>query len=221
MYGIRKFAPLNTNVTRNDYRTLRVQNYCGEIIAGADDTLTVNNFRFPLSLGYWTSAWMREINAYNEFRFSNVQFVLTPRTIYPSQATTGNTCDANEIPYLAVRHINANSATQDFLSSEEVRRTPGYRFLKLTSRRRFIINAKPSIRVSEEVINQQGGITEVIKHRPMPWTEITPATTSLNVAAIEIRKGTFNTGGQRFHWDVSVYATLHLRGNKEELIQPD
>ena len=219
---IGRYRALNTNVTRNDFRTLRVTAHSGSLEIGRDTALIQNNFRYICHLDHWTTQWSREIEAYDEFKITNVQFVLTPRSVY--QATSNgaqNVVNLGEIPYMAVRVVNPNAPASVTLTSGEVRVTPGFRFLPFTSKKRFVVNVKPGLKLESSVLNEAGSPTEIERHISMPWMKIDAATKALDLAAIEIRKPLFESAnGQIFKWDIRVYATLQLRGNKDELIEP-
>lgn len=221
----RKFRKLNTNVRRNDYRTIRVQKTIGEIEVGGDSSLVQNNFRYACHLDHWTTDWAREIEAYDEFKLANIQFVLEPRF------TSMNTASAKtlqvpqgEIPYLALRNVIPANLPDGHYDAAEIRRTPGFRFIKIGQKSRVIVNSKPTIRIVETYQDNGATLQAQTKMRSMPWVKVVTATKALDVAAIEIRKPVFEAASidtaRVYKYDVKVYATLKLRGNQDELIQP-
>lgn len=220
--SINRYRALNTNVTRNDYRTLRLCHHVGDIEIGRDTALVQNNYRYVCHLDHWTTQWSREIEAYDEFRFSNIQFVLTPRSVFPStNQPQQNIVSVGDIPYMACRIVNPNAPIDSNQTAQEIRATPGFRFLDFTKKRRYIFNVSPGVKVATKVINESGSEVTIDRHMKAPWMMTNNITKALDLAAIEIRKPTFEgTGGQLFKWDIKVYATLHLRGNNDELIEP-
>lgn len=212
-----KNKALNTNVARNDVRSLRLVKNLGDIELN-EGTLTQNNFRYVCQLAHWTTSWTRVIEAYEEFKFKDVQFVLVPRTIKASDMNI--TVKANEIPYLAVRQVEPISGAILLLAPDKVRRTPGFRFLPLGTKKRIVHNVKPSIVTQINVTTPSVG-TAIDSHMAMPWLKVDTETKLLDFAAIEIRKPEIETlNGKSIRFDVMVYATLMLRGNNEELITP-
>lgn len=212
-------------MTKNDYRTLRVVKEVGFFDVGQDTTLVNNNARFVCSLDHWTTEWSREIEAYEEFKISNIQFVIQPRTMALDTNATANHVYLGEIPYLAARVVNPNSPVSSQLLADDVRHTPGFRFLPFNTKKRFVINATPGLKVRSTVIDDtssaSGNSVLVDRHIRMPWLKIDSVTKALDLAAIEIRKPRFdNATGQAFKFDVRCYATLRLRGNKDELVPP-
>lgn len=219
------YKPLNTNVRRNDYRTLRVSKTVGEIEVGNDTSLVENNFRYVCHLDHWTTDWSREINAYDEFKLTNIQFVIEPR--FTSSNTGINKTlqvPQGELPYLAVRQVLPANLKDAFYTADEVRRTPGFRFCKIGQKGRIIVNCKPTLR---EVMTFEVGGTQSnlgMKSKAMPYVKTTSTTKAMDVAAIEIRKPVFESGSTSpervWKYDVKCYATIRLRGNQDELIQP-
>lgn len=219
---VNRYRGLNTNVTRNDYRILRVSKSVGTLDIGRDASLLQNNFRFPVHLDHWTTQWSREIEAYDEFKLKDVQFVLIPRTVAHATAEpASNVVKTGQIPYIAARVVNPNEVAITSLTPAEIRATPGFRFLPFWSKRRMVMNAAPGIRIESAVHNETGLVAPVDRHRPMPWMRIDANTKALDLAAIELVKPEFeSSNGQIWKFDIYVYATIMLRGNKEELIEP-
>lgn len=220
--GNKRYRSLNTNITRNDYRSLRVLANVGSIEVGQDTALVINNFRFPVSLATFKPQWDREFDAYDEYKLSNIQFVLRPRTVKDSTNGDRSIVTSGEIPYLACRSVNPNNTLDTMLGVAEINATPGFRFIKMSKKTRTIFNVAPAILINSTLADEQGGTISVQRHRPMPWMERNAALQEqLQVAAIEIRKPLFESGsGQLWKFDVMVYATVHLRGNKAEGIEP-
>lgn len=126
-----------------------------------------------------------------------------------------------EIPYIAVREVNPTNFLYNHLRPEEVRETPGYRFVPFTRKKRTIINCQPQLKTERDCFNEVGtsGV-KINSHLKAPWMEITPSTKSLALTGIEVRRPEMETNSTMvYYYDVMVYATLHLRGNKDELIK--
>lgn len=209
---------LNTNFGRNDVKSLRLVQSLGEIDV-AEGAPLANNQRFVCHLDHWTTRWSRVIEAYEEFKFKDIQFVITPRTVatgsFKAQVLP------NDIKYLALRTVNPTAAAFGNITVEKVRETPGFRFIPLQRKARTIQNVNPSLEADTTVTNESGGMTSITRHMKLPWMKVETVTKALDVAAIEVvRPGLATLNGDSFKYDVSVYATLMLRGNNDELIIP-
>ena len=209
---------LITNMSRNDVRTLRVVQQVGGISV-AEGTPVANNQRFICHLDHWTTRWARVIEAYEEFKFKDVQFVITPRSIINGAASVRT--ERNEIPYLAVRTVNPIAPSDLNIAAEKIRATPGYRFLPITAKRRYVHNVSPGLEIDQHVFRDTGTTTQVNSHRTAPWLKIETNTKALDLCAIEVRRpGLDIIAGHKIEFDVTLYATLCLRGNNDELVDP-
>lgn len=208
---------LNTNFTRNDYRTVRVSKRIGDILV-AEGIPLANNSRWVNHLDHWTTEWAREIESYEEFRFKDVQFVIEPRSV-----VTGATrieMQAGELPYLAAHEVTAGAAALNNVDKQLMQNTPGYRFIPVQTKRRHVINVTPQIVVNDSLTDGAGSLS-VQRIRRAGWMKVTTDTKTLDQGVVEIRRPALATGaGNQIAFDVYVYATLMLRGNKDELVAP-
>lgn len=216
---------LNINFTRNDVRSLRVQKLISGTLAIQEGSLLFNNTRYTLALSHWVSEWDDEISRYTEYRFTDCQFVLRPRNISTSsmtvQVTTGH------VPYFALRTVNPIGPLVQLISQQKMQQTPGVRYIPLLRKARTIQNVIPSYTQRITALDGGGNPTVALtQHKAMPWITIGSTANLIEFAAIEItrpevqvlRDGS-NTA-RSLDYDVEVYATLHLRGNKDQLIAP-
>lgn len=210
------YARLDTNFTRNDYRTLRgVYSYFTglEVREGA---LLQNNFVYQLNPSLFDQFTTNQ-SRFREFKLTNVQFVLEPRSIITGDQRIR--VSQGDIPYLAVRTVNASDASPTNVDRDDVRRTPGYTYVPLARKRRTIINHSPSITLVTEVA-QVGADVSTSRQWGMPWLPCRTAG-SLNLGSLEIRVPQLDVqNGDIIQWDVRMYATLRFRGAIEDVVDP-
>lgn len=208
---------LNTNFQRNDRRSIRVTKRLGSVLIGEGSPLS-NNERFHVHLDHWTTAWSRVIEAYEEFRFSQIQFVLEPRSIITGASRVEMA--AGELPYLGIREVQPIATPVTNINREQMQQTPGFRYIPVKSKRRHTINVAPKVSQLDTAVQETGNLT-FDRLRKAGWMKIETATKALDVAAIEIRRPHFLVGqGNEITFDVYCYATIHFRGNNDELVSP-
>lgn len=208
---------LYTNFATNDFRKLRVVHNFGSFLV-TEGTPLINNSRYLIHLDHWTTEWSREIEAYEEFKIANIQIVLEPTSV----GTGASRFEVNpgDIPYLAAREVLPVGTTVTNLNADVVRQTPGFKFVPLLKKARTVFNITPQILVNSSV-KATGSDLQVERHRRMPWMRIDPDTKALDVAAMEIRHPGLVVGaGNQLSYNVRAYATILLRGNNDELIDP-
>lgn len=214
----RQFKKLNTNVSINDFAKIRAVTNLGSVILTEGSPLS-NNDRFAVSLSSWATQWARKIDAYEQFKITNVQFVINPRSVVTGASRIE--VAGGEIPYLCIREVNTVGPKLLIVTADEIRSTPGYRFIPLQKKRRTVINVTPSLYQVDTYVNHLSLNTTYGHNKSMPWMNIDTQSKELQLGGIEIYRPKLNIGqGNQLAWDVSVYCTILLRGNKEELIEP-
>lgn len=213
----RRNPPLRVNFGTNDYRKLRVVKSLGQILV-TEVVPSDNVTRFHCHMSQFYDDWQTIIDQFEEFKLSNIQFVVSPRSVGVGasrfQVATG------EIPYLAVREIPSVFLKPALMDATEVRQTPGFKYIPLMKKSRTVIGVKPQLRLVEEV-QTDGTNIGLNRYKPLPWMNNAVDTRNLDVASIDIRNPYFDVGqGNQLAFDVHVYATLHLRGNTSQLISP-
>ncbi len=209
---------LMVNMSRNDRRSLRVSKFLNSIEV-REGVPVSNNSRFICHLDHWTTQWARIIEAYEEFKVTDIQFVITPRSCVTG--ATNIRVSSNDLPYLCVRTVNPTAPAFTNINLDRIRATPGYRFLPLQGKKRFVQNVSPGLQVLQTVINEAGASVNIQNMRAMPWLKVGANSKALDLAAIDIRiPGLDAQDGDSLFYDISVYATLHFRGNNEELVDP-
>lgn len=208
---------LYTNLATNDFRKIRVTHDFGKFLVteGAPST---NNNRYNINLDHWTTEWSREIEAYEEFKLANIQIVLEPASI--GTGASRFETRSQEIPYLAAREVLPLNFVTFNLPANEVRETPGFKFVPLLKKSRTIFNITPQITLDSDV-NSELGPVKIERHQKMPWMRIDSVSKALDLAALEIRRPGLEIGqGNQLAYNVRAYVTIMLRGNKSELIDP-
>lgn len=212
---------LKANFQMNDRKSIRVVQNVGEISV-AEGALLSNNIRFICELDSWTTEWADEIEKYTQFRMSDIQFVIKPRNIVTSGAEFR--VATNQINNFAIRTVLGTDTIVPLMSIPELQQTPGVRYIPLQKKSRTIYNCDPTYQRIDTFVHSSGSSSfeRVMK---MGWTDITSQTKTLTLAAIEVTKPVMDRvrfdgiAGSLF-WDVTVYATIHLRGNKDQLVEP-
>lgn len=208
---------LITNFTRNDYRTLRVSHRIGDILL-TEGTPLANNSRWVNHLDHWTTEWGREIEAYEEFRFKDVQFVIEPRSVITGASRIEMA--AGELPYLGVHEVVGGAPALNNIEKSKMANTPGYRFIPVQTKRRHVFNVTPQVVVQDSVLDVST-LLPIPRVKRAGWMKINTDTKTLDQGIIEIRRPALVTGvGNQLAYDIYVYATIMLRGNKEELVDP-
>jgi len=128
---------LNANFSRNDRRSLRVCEKVGSFTV-SDAILATNNFRYNCSLDEFLPQFIREVDSYEQFRLTNIQFVLVPRNFITGNSTA--VVDVNQIPFIALRTVHSDTTVDPIINFDELRNTPGVRYIKLQKKSRTVIN---------------------------------------------------------------------------------
>lgn len=207
---------LNANFSRNDRRSLRVCEKLGSFIIN-DAALATNNVRYNCDLNAFLPQFIREVDSYEQFKFSNVQFVIVPRNFMTGNSTS--VVDVNQIPFLAMRTVHSDTSVDPIINFDELRNTPGVRYIKIQKKSRTVQNVKPMVTVQNTMVDLTVGSPFTIK-RAMPWMDINSFSKAHKFASIEISGPKLLAGSDEFNFDVNVYATILLRGNKTELVPP-
>lgn len=219
--GAKINRPLLNNFNVNDYQKIRVSAAVGIMNVSGVPSIS-NNSRFVLQLDTWTTDWAAVIEEFDEFKFTNVQFVLSPqfRTSGGIHLTAAN----GDIPYIALRTVNPTTPALVNISTDQLRQTPGVRFINLNKQSRTVHNVMPSITKSIDQVDALA-TTKFESHARMPWTKINADTKAHDYAAVEVREPILDalntTSDFTWKYEVRVYATIHLRGRKGgEIIPP-
>lgn len=209
--------PLGTNFGINDYKSIRVVHMVRSFSV-QEGAVLQNNFRADLKLDHWVTQWNRIITGYQEFKFSNVQFVIQPRN--PSYSDANLKITSGQTPYLALRTVVPTSGETLLVDQDELRQTPGVRYIPLLKRSRTVHNVQPSMQQITNML-QPGTNPTVEFYKKMPWVNRDTATTASLFGAIEVTIPQMDVlDGKVLDYDMYVYATIHLRGNTGEIIPP-
>lgn len=208
---------LITNFNRNDYKTFRAVQNLGEIEVKSG-VLLQNNTRFICELDHWTTEWADEIEKYSQFRMSNIQFVLKPRSVITSAHDM--VVASNEIPYLTMRTVNPTDTEPALQSIPKLQQTPGVRYIPIQRKSRTVQNCAPMMTQLDSFVHTTG-TSSYERQKIAGWMDITTSTKTLALSAIEVSVPAMSVvSPSNLYWDVSVYATIHLRGNNTQLIEP-
>lgn len=210
--GVATRRKLNTNFARNDYRTLRcVAEFPGQVVVNqqADTENTVNFAISPTLFPQFETNKGR----FSEFKLTNVQFVIEPRSVL----TGGQAIRVkhNEIPYLATRFIASADDAPTLVDMGDIRRTPGYTFVPLGKKSRTIVNVRPTM-VERTTIEQPGQDLKLYHSRSVPY--MSTDSTALQGTFAVTHPSLDEQNGDELRYDVRCYATLHLRGNLEDIV---
>ena len=216
-YGSKIGKRLNTNFAVNDRRMIRVVERLGQIAITPGVLTTGNTQRFHIGLHHARPEWNSIILNYSEFKISGVQFVLEPRSVRSSSENIRVAPD--EIPYLVIRTGLDRKPLVPVTDIAKLRQTPGYRYVRLTKRSRTVINCSAMVAKAQTFADASVQTFEsVIK---MPWMKLTTAASNYDVCMMEIvRPEIAALDADEIYFDVSVYFTVHLRGNITAVVEP-
>lgn len=208
---------LRTNFQMNDHNKIRAVQNLGEIEVKSGP-LVQNNTRFVCDLDHWTTEWVDEIEKYSQFRMTDIQFVLKPRSVITSAHSV--VCSTNQINHLSLRTVNPTDPPLAMQSIPKLQQTPGVRYIPLQRKARTIQNCAPMMTQLDSFVTTVG-TDSFERQKTVGWIDITTDTKTLPLAAIEVTvPGMDTVTPTNLFWDVSVYATIHLRGNKTQLVAP-
>lgn len=214
-YG--RYRPLRTSMSVNDFRKFRcVAEYASDLNV-TENTSAVNNYSFDVTPDLFPQ-YETHRKRFREFRLSNVQFVLEPRSVI----TGGQDIRVKnlEIPYLAARTVNPTAPSPTAVDAADIRRTPGYTFIPLARKKRTIINGRPQV-ILLSTMSVPGANKIITRHKAMPWLNTGSVESDLSYCRLEVRvPGLDAQNGDELKWAVRCYADLHFRGNLEDLVAP-
>lgn len=204
---------LNTNFKRNDYDSVRVMAIVGSFVV--DGTFATNNLTFVVNGGHVQANFPDQFNKYEEFRLTNIQYVVQPRTVGKNQSTFNMI--PGHIPYLLVREGDpADTGATSVLFSDALI-TPGYRYVPLMSNKRTVFNVTPGMTVLENVA-EFGAPTPLARRKAIGWLKTTADSIGFDQAQLEIVKPAFSIGSDTLDYDVYCYLTCHFRGNHVDIV---
>jgi len=208
---------LNTNFGINDRRTIRVVERIGQIAITPGALTAGNTQRFHIGLHHARPEWNSIITNYSEFKISGVQFVLEPRSVRSSAENIR--VAPNQIPYLVIRTGLDRKPLVPTTDIGKLRQTPGYTYVRLTKRSRTVVNCAAMVAKAQTFADAAVQTFEsVIK---MPWMKLTTAASVYDVGMMEVvRPEIAALDADEIYFDVSVYFTVHLRGNITETVEP-
>jgi hypothetical protein len=150
---------------------------------------------------------------FSEFKFTNVQFVIEPRCVLTGKQAIR--VKHNEIPYLATRFVASADHAPGLVDMGDIRRTPGFTFVPLAKKSRTIINVRPTM-VERAVIEQGGSDLNIYRSKGVPY--MSTDSTALQGTFAVTHPSLDSQNGDELRYDIRCYATLHLRGNTEDLV---
>lgn len=214
-YG--KYRTLKTSMACNDYRKFRcVTEFTTDLILKEGPSLQ-NNFAFDLIPDNFDQ-FLTNKSRWREFRLSNVQYVIEPRSLI----TGASTIRVNnfEIPYLAARSVIPTTDSTLLVPATDVRRTPGYTWIPITSKKRTVVNIRPSVRLLDSMSIEGSNIT-ITQHKAMPWVETQASESAAPWGRLEVRVPHLDVqNGDELRWSVRCYADVRFRGSLEDLVPP-
>lgn len=185
-----------------------------------EGAVLTNTQRFEIRLSSWTTEWAAEIDRYTQWKFANIQFVIEPRSV--ATGASNIRVATNEIPYLVVRSVVPSQPAVFTRSIQKLRQTPGCRYIPLLRKARVVHNINPTYNQVDTIDHPNGSTSmTTLRSSRMPWMEIDSALSDVPFGAIEITKPTLDSiNGDGLNYDIRVYASIYLRGNKDELAAP-
>lgn len=218
--GARAGRPLNTNFARNDYRTVRVCQRIGEIRSSVGQPF--NTYTFGVDYDTLMEQWPALRNTYRQYYVKNLSLVLEPRTI--AKGATNIRITGKEIPYVVIRTLNPTTTTgTGSVNVELLRQTPGCRYIPMMGRKRTIHNIKPSTRIQRTFAVEPTDVNSY-KYERLPWLNTTAAGRTIQFAAVSYTTPDLANAGTtpdfEMWWDVVAYATVTMRGNFVEVLDP-
>ncbi len=209
--------PLGNNFTRNDYRSIRcvvpfVQ------FSSSSTQVSGATTNYKLKVNNIDPQWADTIDLYSEYYVKDVQWVIQPRVMALNNSEV--TVAATEIPYLAITGTNATDVMPAVTDVNDLRQTPGYRYVPLMSKKRIVHNTKPNLIVVSEFFKSDSEKVEANRYLPMKWLPLEPRAMDINLTGIAVTTPKLGPGSKELFFDVNCYATLCLRGQKDSLVPP-
>lgn len=211
-----RYRGLNTNLTRNDYDSVR------EVIAKgvmfpSNSAVAIQDFN--TSIADMTLA-QTKIMDYQEYKYASLQMVLTPINI--ANGAQKLEMNDNSTPYLYYAKRFSQVAPTD-TDLEHWKNTPGVQKVALLGSKPIVINLAIQAPVEDEIIASDNGTAYTIIRQPrrIGWIE-NPQTSLPIVAAnypnfgnVSFRLPQLATGAFQPKWRVEYYCTMLFRGNRE------
>lgn len=222
--GTRKpWRKLKTNFAVNDYRTVVVSRQLGTFqvdrgTTGGSNAIFKCNYDDLMQ-----EDWSDLTEKYEQFYVKDITFVIEPKTISTSNITIR--VDNNNIPYLVARPTDPNDVQPSVTDISKLRMTSA-KYIPIMKKRRTRINVTPVVTIQSTFSDAAGGSSVEYKaerYRRLPWLNTTTDGRSINFAQINITRPQLDTteplpDGFQLSWGVSVYATVKMRGNKNNII---
>lgn len=219
-----KPRPLKSLMVGNDYKRIRFATTVGQISCD-NNVLTPNTDRFyqpTLASAQSQGLFSDEIADYREAKLLSCQWVIQPMSLIKGDQNI--TLLSGNLPYLCVRDVPANiTGPVGNTSSNQLRVTPGYKYVRLFKKARTVINSDTRIYFQDSVATSAGSITA--KHlRSFPWMENTPSGVQTTAfCAIEVVRPYIEglAALENIKYDIHCYQEWAFRGDLDTLKPPE
>lgn len=207
---------LNTDFSRNDRDSVRTRLLAKSFQVDSTASVT-NNIEIVVSGNDVAAAFPTPFAQYDEFKLSNIQVVIQPRTFGDNR--NNYTITPGELPYLLVREGNPSETFVSSISYNKALVTPGYRYVPVFRKSRSVFNLKPGGQFVRSM-REAGSNVSVVQNCSVGWLRTDTLGTQFDQCKMEIVTPKFLLGSDILLFDVIVYASCQFRGNTSELIKP-
>lgn len=221
-FPLLRFRRLNTNLTRNDYDSVRECVYKGQLFPVSTN---IGTMRYNLSVVDCPVA-LAKLFDYDEYKYSQLQMVLTP--VHYANGAQKLYIHENSTPYMYyVKRIHPDD-DQTVTDLQYWKNTPGVQKFSLMGRKPIVINFAIAAPRESEIIANNAGQAFTIQQsmRRVGWIhnpqETGPALGANypNFGVIDFRiPQLLDTTGFLPKWRVEYYVTTYFKGNRRFQIE--
>lgn len=206
---------LNTNMSRNDYDSIRVvrdvpaasrPRLSAAGVYYVNELISIDDFPFAASKGA----------DYQQYKMTNVQVVLTPRFSKGAFDNHKGLAAANADFYGAIWPRSHNDVPVGTPTWNTIKQTPGVRLFKLDSGKRVVLNLAPYVDL--ETPSNQG--RTLGRRIPLGWSDylqggLTPNFKLCPWGVYIPQAAPQGDGAPVIDWNMEIYATFIFRGNTD------